>query len=70
MKGLEFHIVTCTRRAGVSTWRKLERALIIRFRELFGDIPEGNKQGRLWRWKDEKKLFSKSRLDKVIDSLS
>lgn len=70
MKGLEFHIVTCTRRPGVESWRKLERALIIRFRELYGDIPKGNNLGRFWRWKDEKDYFSQDKLDQVIDALS
>ena len=36
MKHLEFNIVTCSRRQSVETWKKLERALIIRFRERFG----------------------------------
>jgi predicted GIY-YIG superfamily endonuclease len=70
MKALVFYVVTCTRRRGVESWRKLERALIIRFRELYGDIPKGNKSGRFWRWKDEKDYFSQDGLTQVIDELS
>jgi len=32
IKHLDLHIVVCGKRPGVETWRKLERALIIRFR--------------------------------------
>ena len=70
MKDLQFYVVTCTRRQAVESWRKLERALIIRFRELRGGIPQGNKSGKFWRWKDEKSYFSEGKLDKVIDALS
>jgi hypothetical protein len=70
MKHLEFNVVTCTRRPGVESWRKLERALIIRFRERFGSPPKANKAGRFWRWKDEKLYFSQDKLDQVIEALS
>jgi len=70
MKHLEFHIITCTRRSGVNSWRKLERALIIRFRERFGSPPKANKAGKFWRWKDEKHYFSQNKLDQVIDAMS
>jgi hypothetical protein len=41
IKHLEFFVVTCTAQQAVKTWRKLERALLIRFRELFGAVPLG-----------------------------
>ncbi|MGD0168715.1 MAG: hypothetical protein ABSE54_03220 [Smithella sp.] len=69
IKHLEFNIVTCTGRTGVETWKKLERALIIRFRERFGIPPKANKSGKFWR-KDKKILYSEKRLDQVIDALS
>jgi predicted GIY-YIG superfamily endonuclease len=69
MKDLQFYVITCTRRQAVESWRKLERALIIRFRELYGAIPEGNRAGRFWRWRDERLYFSQDKLDEVIHAL-
>lgn len=72
IKQLEFNIVTCTRRPGVETWKKLERALIIRFRERFGIPPKANKAGKFWHAEKDKKkrYFSQEKLDQVIDALS
>jgi hypothetical protein len=69
MKHLDLIIVLCTRRQGVETWRKLERALIIRFRERFGAIPKGNNQGKNMHWRDELDYFATKRLDKILDEL-
>jgi hypothetical protein len=43
-----FHarIVTCGPRQCVETWKKLERALILRFRERFGAVPKCNSHGK------------------------
>ena len=70
IKQLEFHVVTCTKRQNVETWRKLETALIIRFRELFGDPPKGNEKGKKQKWSDEKDYFAQSALDSVIKKYS
>src|SRR6266513_1658430 len=43
---LEFFVVTCSGYKAVKTWRKLERALLIRFRERLGSVPSGNNQGQ------------------------
>jgi len=70
IKQLDIHVVTCGGVPGMETWRKLERALIIRFREKFGQAPKGNESGKNSRWGRERKYFSDTRLDKVIDGLS
>jgi hypothetical protein len=70
IKHLELHIVTCGKVQSVETWKKLERALLIRFRERFGEVPQANKSGAKTHWHDEKKYFSEAKLDKVIDGLS
>ena len=70
IKHLEIHIVTCGKIQGVESWKKLERALVIRFREIFGAIPVANNAYKNGRWRDEKKYFSESKLDKVINRLS
>ncbi len=69
IKYLEFYIVTCGKVPGVETWRKLERALLIRFKEKYGTIPEANKTGNLMRWKDELRYFSQYKLDSLIENL-
>jgi hypothetical protein len=69
-KELEFFVVTCTPRPAVQTWHKLERALLLEFREQFGDVPECNIQGKKMKWTDESKYFTRSALRKVIEFYS
>jgi hypothetical protein len=69
IRHLELVVVLSTRRQGIETWRKLERALIIRFREMYGAIPKGNNQGQKMRWDDERDYFALNRLDKIIEQL-
>ncbi|HUX15597.1 MAG TPA: hypothetical protein VMW52_03940 [Phycisphaerae bacterium] len=70
IKHLELHVVICGKVQGVETWKKLERALLIRFRERFGQAPRANKTGKKTHWRNEKKYFTEAKLDKVIDGLS
>jgi hypothetical protein len=67
IKQLEFFVVTCNAQQAVQTWRKLERALLIRFRQRFGEVPKGNAQGKNMQWKGEEKYFAISKLDRIID---
>ena len=46
IKEVEFSVVTCSKLRAVATWRKLERALLIKFREKYGEVPRGNVQGK------------------------
>ena len=65
------HVLTATPRAGVKSALKLERALLIAFRERFGSIPRCNKNGHSMRASDEfKVLFARPRIDAIIDDLS
>lgn len=70
IKHLELHVVTCGKIRGVETRKKLERALLLRFKERFGGLPRANTAGKKCHWKDEKLYFSEIKLDKVIDGLS
>lgn len=64
-------ILTCGPRQNVKTWHKLERALLIRFRERFGQPPLCNAHGRRMRASEEfTTLFSQTRIDSIIDDLS
>jgi len=68
-KHVEFNVLTCEKVPGVETWRKLERALLIRFRERYGAIPKANKTGRKMRWKDEQKYFRIEKLDFILEGM-
>lgn len=70
VRELQVWIVTCAGTQNVKTWHRLERALIIRFRELFGELPRGNKKGSKMKWKNELQMFSKNGLDSVLESAS
>ena len=54
----------------MSTWRKLERALLLSSRERFGEVPECNLHGKKFKERDEFKYFSKTKVSKVIDELT
>lgn len=51
-------------------WRKLERGLMLAFRERHGEIPQHNTQGEKFKWTDELYYFTRSSLDKVISQFS
>jgi len=68
IKHLDFHIVSCGKRPNVESWKKLERALIIRFKEIHGAIPKANKVGG--KRGDEMNYFSQYKLDDIIKRLS
>ena len=67
---LEFYVVTCKSVSSVKTWQKLERGLLITFREIFGKPPLRNKTGQAMRWRDENKYFTHDRLRSVIEKYS
>lgn len=67
---LDVRIVTCRPRQGFKSWVKLERALILAFREKFGEPPMCNVQGRAMKLGDEFERFSLRRLSRIIDTLS
>ena len=67
---LELFVVTSSSIKGVKTWHKLERGLLLAFREKFGKPPECNIVGKKMRWTDELQYFTRKRLDGVIDQYS
>ena len=66
----EVRVVTCRGRRRARTWEKLERALLLVFRETFGDIPIGNSRGGSIREQDEFQYFSRAAVKQVIEELS
>jgi len=69
---LEFHarVVTCTPRQNVRTWHKLERALLIQFKEMFGEVPKCNSHGSKMKETDEFSYFRRAAVTSVIEELS
>jgi len=67
---LNFYHVTCKPKKGLKTWKKLERALIITFREIFGEVPYCNKQGKNMDWHNERTIFNVNSLRDIIQKYS
>jgi len=67
-----FHarIITCNPRQKVATWKKLERGLLLCFREQFGEVPKCNSIGKRLKTVDEFDYFSKNRIIGIINELS
>ena len=63
-------VLTCTARQRVRTWHKLERALLLQFRELFGRVPICNTHGQQMVETDEFDYFARARITDVIEDLS
>ena len=64
---LTAHLLTSRGRRGAQTWKKLERALIISFRERYGEVPKYNNHGRGWQRKDEGKYFCDTRIRELVE---
>ena len=67
VKELQFFTVSCRERQHVRTWMKLERGLLLVFREKFGTVPIGNTHGKKMKFTDEMKFFTRGRLSAVLD---
>jgi hypothetical protein len=67
---LEFFVVTSSPHGPIKTWLKLERGLLLVFREKFGTQPRCNFVGKKMKWSDELEYFTRYRLDGIIDQYS
>lgn len=63
-------VVTCKPRQNVKTWHKLERAMLLRFKAMYGDVPHCNTQGAKMKVTDEFRYFSEKGIDTVIEELA
>jgi hypothetical protein len=66
----DVRVLTCTARRGVKTWHKLERAMLIAFRQMYGEVPRGNSHGAKVTETDEFVYFTHNRIDQMIRDLS
>jgi hypothetical protein len=69
---LSFHarVVTCRPRRHVKTWHYLERGLLIKFREMFGEVPYCNSHGVNMKRGKEFDYFADAGLKLVLEELS
>lgn len=67
-----FHarIITCGRRQNVKTWHKLERALLLAFKDRFGEVPTCNSHGKRMKETDEFHYFRKAGVNNLLDELT
>ena len=63
-------IITCKGRQKVKTWKKLERALLIQFRRMYGEVPLCNTRGKKMKETDEFKYFSIVGVKSMIEELT
>lgn len=64
---LTANFVSARGRKGAQVWRKLERAMIITFREKYGEIPRYNTHGKGWQWSDERKYFNRDSILRLFE---
>lgn len=72
-RGVEsFHvrIITSQPRQHVVTWRRLERALLLTFRDMYGEPPICNVHGVRMKETDEFDYFSRARLRRILEDLA
>lgn len=68
----KFHarVFTCLPRRIVKTWHKLERALLLTFRQMYGEVPVCNSQGSKMKQRGEFTLFREKRIIDIIEELA
>lgn len=62
-------VVTCRGRQRVQSWRALERALILVFKDMYGEVPRCNSHGKRMKVRDEFEYFAKSRLKRILEEI-
>jgi hypothetical protein len=67
---LEFYVVTSRAKGKIKTWHKLERGLLLAFRDSYGCQPLCNIVGKKLKWTDELDYFTCDRLCGVIAQYS
>jgi hypothetical protein len=63
---VEVHEIGCTPRQRVKTWKKLECASLIAFRQMYGEVPLLNSHGERMKESDEFEYFNSDQIRKFI----
>lgn len=69
VKKITARIVTCRPRKKVKSWKKLERAMLLEFRSVYGSVPHWNTQGKNITETDEFSYFSRDAIRKIVKLL-
>lgn len=70
VRAFSARVITCRARRNVRTWHYLERALLIKFKEIFGEVPACNSHGSNMKRGKEFSYFADHGLEQVIEELS
>jgi hypothetical protein len=70
VKSFEVRVITCPPKQGIKSWKVLERALLLGFREKFGQVPLCNDKGKQMSEAKEFQVFSRDRIRQIIDDLT
>jgi hypothetical protein len=65
----DVRVLTTRARRGVKTWKLLERALLIGFRERYGEVPRCNVHGKRFVEDREFEIFSRAKVAKIMEAL-
>lgn len=66
----EARIITCGSRQRVRTWYKLERAMLLMFRDMYGEVPVCNSHDKRIKETDEFDYFRPKRLRRILQDLA
>ncbi len=69
IRSFTVRIITSQPRSRIRTWSKLERALLLVFKDMYGEVPLCNSQGSAMKPRDEFKYFQESRLRRILEEL-
>lgn len=70
VKNLQAHVVAPAGRQSVKSWTLLERALLIAFKEKYGEQPRCNTQGKRMKERDEFEYFTRRRISRILEDLA
>jgi len=70
VRSFQARIITCGPRQNVETWKKLERCLLLFFRDEHGEVPRFNSHGKRMKETDEFVYFAKSRIATIMKDLN
>ncbi len=70
IRSFSVRVMTCRSRQRVRTWHKLERALLLIFKEMYGTVPKCNSHGVNMEEADEFYYFARARVRDVLEELA
>jgi hypothetical protein len=65
----DVRVLTTSSRQNIKSWRMLERALLLEFRAIYGEVPKCNVAGKGISERSEFKLFARDRVRQILKDL-